>query len=72
MSTYDPEDINKQTILTKDGDPAFAPINCPTLHEALIEVKNRWPESEQDKALFRTAGKLYSLSDLPHEPRTEA
>jgi hypothetical protein len=61
MTAYRPEDINQQTVLRKDGDPSFN-MACPTLHEAVIEVKNRWSKDDQEKARFRVSGRGYEYS----------
>ncbi len=66
MTEYRPEDINQQTVLYKDGDPSFE-MNCPTLGEAVIEVKNRWSKDDQERARFKITGREYSWVDIkPH------
>jgi hypothetical protein len=68
MTEYRPEDINQQTVLYKDGDPSSQMV-CPTLHEAVIDVKNRWSKDDQERARFKITGRgyEYSWADLkPH------
>lgn len=66
MPEYRPEDINQQTILYKDGDQSFE-MRCPTLQEAVIEVKNRWSKDDQERARFKIAGREFSWADIePH------
>lgn len=68
MVAYHPDDINKQTVLAKNGDASFKPIVCVTLSEAVIEVKNRWREADQARARFKiTGGREYTWADIkPH------
>lgn len=63
MTEYRPEDINQQTVLYKVGDPSFE-MHCLTLHEAVIEVKNRWSKDDQERARFKIAGREYSWADI--------
>lgn len=69
--TYCPDDINAQTVLLlRDGDQAFK-VGCLTLHEAVIEVKNRRPRELQGKARFSVTGKGYQYSWADLEPHIE-
>ena len=61
MTEYRSDDINQQTILYKAGEPS-SQIVCLTLGEAVVEVNNRWPKDEQNKARFKVAGKGYEYS----------
>jgi len=65
MTKIQAEDFNRLTILRKDGDPTFEMV-CPTLLEAIIEVKDHWSSDDQARARFKVAGKeyLYAWSDL--------
>lgn len=65
--TYSADDINAQTVLLRDDDQDFKVV-CPTLHEAVIEVKNRWPRELQGKARFSVTGKGYQYSWADLEP----
>lgn len=68
MPEYNPKDINRETVLVKDGDRSFEQMVFPTLAEAVIEV-GRWSEAEQKKARFRITGTdkgyEYSWADIP-------
>ncbi len=68
MPIYNPKDIDRETVLVKDGDRTFTPMVCPSLAEAVREVAC-WSEAEQAKARFRITGTgkgyEYSWGDLP-------
>jgi hypothetical protein len=70
MPEYRPEDVNQQTVLYKDGEPS-SQMTCPTLGEAAMHVKNRWPESDQAKARFKITGRNYEYSWADIEPHVE-
>jgi hypothetical protein len=70
MTAYQPEDINRQTVLCKDEQPSFQ-IVCPTLQEAVIEVKNRWSKDDQGKARFRVVGKKYEYTWADIRPHVD-
>jgi hypothetical protein len=65
---YSPKDIDRETVLVKDGDRTFTAMVCPSLAEAVTEVAC-WSEVEQAKARFRITGTEngyeYSWGDLP-------
>jgi hypothetical protein len=70
MTAYRREDYNQQAILYKDHDPSSEEV-CPTLHEAAMHVKNRWPKTDQEKARFKIAGRNYEYSWADIEPHVE-
>lgn len=61
MPKYEPDDINRQTVIRKNGDLTFSLV-CQTLQEAVIEVANRWSKDDQEKAQFKIVGKGYEYS----------
>src|ERR1700733_982432 len=66
MTEYQPDDVNKQTVLYRAGDPSSTTA-CLTLGEAAIFVKNSWSKDDQERARFKVAGREYSWEDIaPH------
>jgi hypothetical protein len=66
VTEYQPDDVNKQTVLYRAGDPSPATV-CLTLGEAAIFVKNSWSKDDQERARFKVASREYSWEDIaPH------
>jgi hypothetical protein len=70
MPAYRREDHNRETTLYKDDDPSSEEV-CPTLHEAAVHVKNRWPKTDQAKACFKIVGRNYVYRWPDIEPNVE-